>query len=546
VLAVVGSAIGAGGAIAYGAAMMAGLRTWWSGAVGTTALNLHVNPASLAMGAAGALAAAMICIWWTLRRLSGLSERALLSGVGRPFQGRRAGLKGPRYTAIVSALIAAALLTASAFGAIDRAGAFFGSATLLLVACLCAIAVMLRRPPRSSVGGAGWRRMARVGLRNAADRPGRSVLAIGVIASASFILVAVDGFRRDAAPAGDRHSGVGGYPLLVDLLVPIVNDPNSREGLEALGLTSGEGMAIEPFRVLPGDDASCLNLYEPRNPRVMGVSRTFIGAGRFAFQSSLASTDAERANPWLLLDRDLGADVVPVIADANSMTYVLHKKLGDEIVLTRGARPVRLRLVAALSDSLFQSELLIADDDFVRLFPDQEGYRYLLVDVPPARAAQTAAAIEAGAADLGADAADTSARLAEFHTVENTYLSTFQTLGGLGLLVGTFGLAAVVLRNVLDRRRELALLGAVGYGRGHIFTIVVAEHVLLLVWGLFIGTACALVAIAPAALERGGRLPATQAGALMLVAVFVAGLLSSIIATRAALRTPLLTALRSE
>jgi len=70
--------------------------------------------------------------------------------------------------------------------------------------------------------------------------------------------------------------------------------------------------------------------------------------------------------------------------------------------------------------------------------------------------------------------------------------------------------------------------------------------VLLLVWGLFIGTACALVAIAPAALERGGRLPATQAGALMLVAVFVAGLLSSIIATRAALRTPLLTALRSE
>jgi putative ABC transport system permease protein len=130
--------------------------------------------------------------------------------------------------------------------------------------------------------------------------------------------------------------------------------------------------------------------------------------------------------------------------------------------------------------------------------------------------------------------------------VENTYLSTFQTLGGLGLLVGTFGLAAVVLRNVLDRRRELALLGAVGYGRGHIFTIVVAEHVLLLVWGLVIGTACALVAIAPAALERGGRLPATQAGALLLAAVFLAGLLSSIIATRTALRTPLVAALRSE
>jgi hypothetical protein len=46
--------------------------------------------------------------------------------------------------------------------------------------------------------------------------------------------------------------------------------------------------------------------------------------------------------------------------------------------------------------------------------------------------------------------------------------------------------------------------------------------------------------------ERGGRLPVTASGALLLVAVFVAGLVSSVVATRAALRTPLLNALRSE
>src|SRR5207302_8332062 len=131
------------------------------------------------------------------------------------------------------------------------------------------------------------------------------------------------------------------------------------------------------------------------------------------------------------------------------------------------------------------------------------------------------------AAPLGADAMETQARLAEFHAVENTYLSTFQTLGGLGLLVGTVGLAAVALRNVLERRRELALLGAVGYGRAHIFTIVVAENLLLLAWGLAIGAASALVAIAPAVLERGGRAPVASAGALLLGAVFVAGLISS-------------------
>ena len=77
--------------------------------------------------------------------------------------------------------------------------------------------------------------MARLGLRNAADRPGRSVLAIAVIASATFILISVDAFRRGAPAATDRHSGVGGYPLLVNLLLPIANDPNSRDGRESLG-----------------------------------------------------------------------------------------------------------------------------------------------------------------------------------------------------------------------------------------------------------------------------------------------------------------------
>jgi hypothetical protein len=46
---------------------------------------------------------------------------------------------------------------------------------------------------------------------------------------------------------------------------------------------------------------------------------------------------------------------VPVIADANSMTYVLHRKLGDILELNAGSEhPIRLRFVAALADSLFK------------------------------------------------------------------------------------------------------------------------------------------------------------------------------------------------
>ena len=297
---------------------------------------------------------------------------------------------------------------------------------------------------------------------------------------------------------------------------------------------------------MAGDDASCLNLYEPTNPRILAPKASFIAKGRFAFRRSLASTEAERQNPWLLLERDLGEDVIPVIGDANSMTYVLHKDVGDELTLARGGRPVQLRLVAALDDSIFQSELLMSEANFLKLFPRQEGYGLLLVETPASRSTEVAAALEDRLADFGADAKATGERLAEFHRVENTYLSTFQTLGGLGLLLGTVGLTAVLLRNVLERRRELALLGAVGYRNVHFLLMLVAENGALLASGLAAGTLSALLAIAPAAAERGGRSPLSAGAALLVLSVFALGIVSSILAARAATRAPLVEALRSE
>ena len=374
------------------------------------------------------------------------------------------------------------------------------------------------------------------------------MLSIAVIASATFILISVEAFRRgdQLADTGPR-SGVGGYDLVVETLLPVVRDPNTREGREALNLFDlDQSVTFEPLRLLPGDDASCLNLYEPRNPRIVAASERFLRNGRFAFGSSLATTDAERANPWLLLEKPMPDGAIPVIADANSMTYVLHKKLGDDIVLPRGDREIRLRLVAALSDSIFQGELLMAEQPFVTLFPEQQGYQILLVQAGHEPAARLRATLEDGMSDLGARVTGTAERLAQFHRVENTYLSTFQTLGGLGLLLGTFGLATVLLRNVLERKKELALLGAVGYRRAHVMMMVVAENVLLLVAGLTAGALSAALAIAPAVAERGSRLPFTSGSALLMIAVLVTGLLSSVIAMRAATRMPLLASLRSE
>jgi putative ABC transport system permease protein len=553
VVAVAGSAIGVLGALVYAWLLMLGLRTWWVDAVGTTALTLHVTPVSLIVGAFGGIAAAAACIWWTLRGLARVSERSLLMGQLESDLHRSAFAGRPTYVVYAAAGLAVAgmlLIGAGAAGAAERTGAFFGGGTALLGAALCASAALLRRRPSTGargplshvegrpgwISGHGWQPVSALGMRNATYRPGRSVLSIAVIASATFILISVDAFRRDeGGVTTDRHSGGGGYELLVETILPIAQDPNSREGRDTLNLFDLDGVTFEPFRLLPGDDASCLNLYEPKNPRILAPRDSFIAEGRFSFQGSLATTEADAANPWLLLQRSEADGAVPVIADANSMTYVLHRQLGDVIVLMRGDREIRLRLVAALRDTNFHA-----------LFPDQAGYQVMLVETAPERAAEVATRIEDAMSDFGGDATSTAERLAQFHRVENTYLSTFQTLGGLGLLLGTVGLATVLLRNVLERRRELALLGAVGYRRSHFLLMVAAENTLLLAGGLLAGAACAALAITPAVMERGGRLPLTSGGALLLFAVFATGLLSSLVATRAAARSPLLEGLRSE
>ncbi len=569
-LSVIGSVIGLVGAIAYGWLMMTGLSTWWVDAVGTTMLKLHVAPISLGLGALGGVVAAVICIVWTLARLRKSSTtRSLLMGTliqeVAPLGRKDAVAPRPPVTpsppppftpsprlaiAIVLTILALSVLVGASLQVIGQVAGFFGGGLLLLVALLVYQSAWLRGRRRSSIRGSGWWSVSRLGFRNTAYRPGRSVLCIALIASAAFIIVSVDAFRRrDGVTVLDRNSGTGGYPLLAESLLPLVHDPNTPEGREALYLSAGDqapaNVRFTRFRVRPGDDASCLNLYQPRNPRIIAATDEFIQSNRFRFATSLASSDAEIANPWVLLNQEFPDGAIPVIADANSLTYVLHLKVGEDFVLNRSEGPLRLRVVGALSDSILQSEFVMAEKHFLRLFPE-DGYRFFLIDTPaPEQASEIAATLEDRLSDSGFDVAFTAERLANYHRVENTYLSTFQILGGLGLLLGTFGLAAVLLRNVLERRRELALLRAVGYNSSHFTLMVLAENAWLLISGLVTGALCALLAIAPVFFERGGQLPNISLG-FLLVAVLISGLFASLVATWAALRSPLLPALRAE
>jgi hypothetical protein len=377
------------------------------------------------------------------------------------------------------------------------------------------------------------------------------VLSLSLIALACFVLVSVGAFRKDVGSVSlERESGIGGYTLMAESVAPLMHNPNTASGRAELGFEGDDPVLqrarITRARLRPGDESSCLSLYKPTRPRIVAPEAAFTAEKRFSFSASLASTDAERANPWTLLSRRFDDGAVAAIADQTTLMYVLHLSVGDDFVAdTGGAALTTFRIVGSLADSMLQSELIIGEDTFVRLFPHDEGYRVWMIDTAPADAAAVSAHLEDRLSDFGMDVVATTTRWASYHQVENTYLATFQALGALGLLLGTVGLGAVLARNVLERRKELALLRAVGFSPANVRTVVMAECILLVGAGVVLGTVAAIIAVLPALGLRAQVLPVAELAG-MLAAVVIAGALASLFAVRVATSIPVVGALKAE
>jgi len=548
-LATFGALAGIAGAVVYGGGMMLLLRTWWLPAVGTTALTLHAVPQTLVIGAVASILVVALSILRSVGRMSRLPPTALLGRILRAPSAARSTSR-TRWFAAGTLLPALALLVlAVATGRSGEPGWFFAIGPLLLAGGLAGLALVAER--ERGAARAGRSALLTLGAANARRNRGRSLLAAGLVAVATFMIVTVAAFERDEQRAPlERASGTGGFALVAESEVPLLLDPASEDGRFALGMPETaadplEQATIVPLRRLPGDDTSCLNLYRPQMPQILAVPPEVIERQAFRFVRTLEPVP-EGASPWSLLERSFPDGAIPVIGDDASMQYILKLPLGGDLERTdqRGAR-IKLRLVATLGTSIFQRELLMAEAPFLDHFPDQEGFSSFLIDAPEAAIPAVSEALEAGLAPYGLDAVTTRDRLATFSAVQNTYLSTFRTLGGLGLLLGTLGLAVVLLRNVVERRGELAAMRAFGFSRRWLTKLVVVENALLLVAGLGLGALAALVTVLPQLLAAGAHVP-LAALSWTLGIILILGLLTCWTMAAGALRAPLIEALKVE
>lgn len=322
---------------------------------------------------------------------------------------------------------------------------------------------------------------------------------------------------------------------------PTSVDPTDAATIETLGLSAAEQTAvgrcdIARLRSSGGDDASCTNLYATLTPTVLGVGPGFVSRGGFRFVARADAGSDVAENPWLLLGRRSNEQPIPAVLDQATAQWGL--KLGG--VGSRFRLPVEsggtaeFEIVGLLEPGILQGFVLIAERDFEALFPSRSGYGMSLVDasrlepreLPVVRTALTRAWAEASLSLT--PAAD---RLRNLLAVQNTFLSGFQALGSLGLLLGTAGVAAVQLQAMAERRGQLAVLRAIGFTLSRVRMLLALETLITVGLGVAAGALAGLLAVVPAIAAGNARVPlgwiAFTGGLTMLTAIAASLLVSS-------------------
>ncbi len=543
VLAIGGALLGVIAALGYTFLMIRALETIWSGAVAGSSLWFHATLRSLFLGSGISSMVSLASIVLTLRKPLRRPARELLAG---SFEIVSSGSRPGRIAAWIGGGCAIVGILSLIVGlANPNPGLFFATGSLLLIAALALANRWLAWTHDKHVF---LSRLSQLARRNATRRKIRSLAVMILLAVGVFLVVAVGANRKNPlASARQRSSGTGGFALFAQSTIDLTRNPATAEGIAFYNLDAAamKDVAIVPMRVREGDDASCLNLNRAQQPRICGVDpKRFKDLvkeehpGPFRFKKQGAS--------WFALEQNLPGNSIPAVGDYATVYWALGKRMGDEMELTDdNGKIFRLRIVGMLQNSILQGGLIISETDFIRRFPSIGGYKTFLIDAPTDRQAIVSDAMARGLRDYGLEIQPAADRLAMFAAVENTYLSIFALLGGMGLIVGTIGLAFVLRVNVLQRAGELAMMRAVGFSRSRLHALLIREHFLLVILGVVIGAVCGFVAVLPAVMTAGNQIPAGMLIAL-IVAIAVCGLLCVRAAASAALRGDLIDALRNE
>lgn len=344
----------------------------------------------------------------------------------------------------------------------------------------------------------------------------------------------------------NRSGGTGGYLLWCESTIPVKKDMNSAAGRKSLGLDEDlyKDMSFVQMKRSAGNDASCLNLNHISVPPLLGVDPSeFLTKKSFSFSKVLKST--EITNPWQYLVLQSENNTIYGLADQTVLDWGLKLKPGDTLVLrAENGRRLNIIIAGGLQSSVFQGNVLIGLENFVKYFPSVSGTSVFLVDGNPDNKGLFRNTLKERLDNYGVSIEDTGERLASFYEVTNTYLSVFGVFVAFGMIIGIAGLGFVHLRNYNQRKQEFALMLATGFHIKIIKRMLLSEQIQILFTGVAAGTISAIVATYPS-IKASPDIPWLFLG-IMVLLIVLTGISTIFVSVRSLTTSSLIASLKRE
>jgi ABC-type antimicrobial peptide transport system permease subunit len=491
-----GSALGALLAFAYTRGLLLFLESIWNRG-DDHMFRFHAATASIVGGVIGFVFLMMTMIWFVTRRQAKRAASLRLESGSEEIT--RDGKSHARWIAPVAAIIGVAALAAS--NAIAPQGAFFLAGFSFLIAGLALFRVAgASRSRPSKERPAPPLTIPHLARLNIARRPTRSLVVVGSLAAGLFLVVSVTAFQKHGG--GDwqkRSSPSGGFAFWIETTSPVHRSSTSDSTADILNLGNDRAKLgdILPFRIGTGDDASCFNLNSVARPRLLATdTRALQQRGSFTIKSTAPGIDPS----WKSLRE---GDALRAFIDETTLMWVLKKKPGDRIDYTdEQGDTFPVEIAGTLTGSVFQGSFIVDEQRYLERFPSTGGYQLFLAETSN-DLTEMRAILQSSLTDLGATVTTTTERLAAFNSVENTYISIFNVLGGLGVILGAAGLGIVTARNLAERQHEFTQLHQIGISRKIIRSLIIRETRQFILWAIGIGLLAAIISILPALPKTG-------------------------------------------
>jgi ABC-type antimicrobial peptide transport system permease subunit len=331
----------------------------------------------------------------------------------------------------------------------------------------------------------------RIAFLSPARRAGKTCLAVSLFAVVIFtylgLSVNIQGQQANIDNMVIRQGA--GYDVMGESSISLRFDLGNETDRASNGLAIfPANSSVVQFLTYGQIGGSCSNLKKNLPPRLIGANESFTRDSLLRFQAPAHAM----WSIWNSLDYVMADGAIPAIGDSNTVVWILGKGVGDHITMTdeRG-NEVQLVIVGITENSIFPGSVFISEDNINRLYPTTAEYRLFLFKTPdpPAMVSYLESRMQA----YGMDGTLVEDLARGNLSVEWSYMGLFQALLLLGLLVGIFGLAVSSARAVEERKAEIGILRAIGFGRSMVMNSLLLESVYIATLGAIIGIVAGLL-----------------------------------------------------